>query len=330
VQALVLRAPGEIGWEEVPEPTPGPGEAVVAMRMAGFNHRDVWLWKGNFPISYPYRLLSDGVGRVVEVGPGVDPAWVGRDVVVNPSVGCGECAACAEGDEPACPQFRIFDGTAAQRVAIGVRNLVPKPSALADEEAAVLGLVFLTAYDMVVRRAEVRPGDRVLVLGANGGLGSAALQMVRLVGGHPFAVGSDEGYLRGLGAEAVVNHRLSGFEERVAALGPFDAVLDSVGAATFALSLKVLRRGGTLVTVGATTGGDVQLALGDIFRRRLAIRGTYMGPRAALGRLMGLFETGRLKPPAVTVLDPDQAEGAIRRLDEGGLRGKLALRIPEA
>jgi NADPH:quinone reductase-like Zn-dependent oxidoreductase len=327
VQALQYVGEGEVRWQEVPTPRPGAGEVLLETRLAGFNHRDVWLVRGDFGVHPPYTLLSDGVGRVVAVGPGVAEELVGQDMVINPSVGCGHCLACARGDEPACPSFRIFDGAAAELVRVPAANLVPKPDGLPDEVAGTVGLVFLTAYDMVVERARVEAGERVLVWGATGGLGSAAVQVVRHVGGEAVAVGGDRAYLSGLGAAHVVTRGTLHLAEELEALGPFDVVLDSVGRETFALSLRLLRRGGRLVTVGATSGGAVELALGDVFRRRIAVLGAFMGSRAHLWRLLPLIADGRLRPPPVEVVRREEAAQALRRLAQGGVRGKIGLRI---
>jgi NADPH:quinone reductase-like Zn-dependent oxidoreductase len=325
MRAVVYLGDERVAWQEVPDPTPGEGEVVVAMRLAGLNHRDLWLLRGHFGARPGAILLSDGVGRVVAVGRGVSEALLGQEVVLNPSVGCGACPACAVGDEPACPYFRIYDGAGAERALVPARNVVPKPPELPDPVAAVVGLVFVTAYDMVLERAKVLPGERVLVWGATGGLGSAAVAMVHLVGGVPVAVGRDPAYLRALGAAEVVDRRDPEYPRRLEALAPFDVVLDSVGGETFQRSLKLLRRGGRLVTVGQTTGGEVRFQLGDLFRRRIALLGAFMGSRAALPRLLPLLASQRLKAPDVTVLPAARVAAAFAAMAAGEVRGKIAL-----
>lgn len=327
-----MRAIQYLGKEQVafapfPEPEPGPGEVRLRMRYAGLNRRDWAIVRGDFAIAPPYVLLSDGVGQVEAVGPGVEEGWLGRDVLINPSIPCGDCPACRRGDDPACPAYRIFDGAGAELAVLPVRNVVPKPPELSDVEAAVIGLVFITAYDMVVERARVRPAERVLVWGANGGLGLATLQMVQLVGGEAVAVGRPQEALQRFGALAVVDRRQPGFLAELESLGPFDVVIDSVGQATFADSLRLLRRGGRLVTVGVTSGMEVTIRLPQLFRRRIAVLGAFMGARAILPELLPLFAHGRLKAPPVTVLPAEEAEEAFRRLAQGGFLGKIVLSL---
>ena len=327
MRAVEMVVRGSAAYREVADPEPGPGQLLVAVRVAGLNRRDLYVVDGQFGNEPPYRLLSDAVGRVVAVGAGVQDTWVGTDVVLQPASSCGRCLACLSGDEPSCPSFRIFDGAGADFVAVPERQVVPKPEGLSDEEAGVLGLVTETAYGMVFQLAKVVPGERVLVWGAEGGLGSVAVALAKLAGAFVVAVGRDREYLTARGADEVVDRRREDFAEELGRLGPFDVVLDSVGQETFPRSLSLVRRGGRLVVVGATTGGEVRVNLPEVFRRRIAVLGAYMGPHAALLRLLPLFASGRLKPPAVRLFPASEVGKAFAALRAGGVQGKLALKL---
>jgi NADPH:quinone reductase-like Zn-dependent oxidoreductase len=335
VRAIRVHAPGDpsvLTLEELPDPGVGWGEVKVRIRAAGINHRDVWVRRGNFGgFAEPLIPGSDAAGEVVEVGPGVTEWQPGDRVVINPNVSCGHCVECLSGRDNACQDFRIWDGAYADLQVLPAHQLVRMPSGLTFEEAAAIGVPYVTAEEALTRSGAL-PGQTLVVWGATGGLGLAAVQLGRLRGLRVLAVTRREALAERLlreGAHDVVvkdgqRDVEQEVERRTNGRGA-DVVLDSVGRDTFRQSIAMAAKGGTVITVGATTGGTVEVELGTIFRRRLTVLGCYMGHRGILPRLLGLFARGELKPVIDEVIPLAEADRAHRKMEAGDLFGKLIL-----
>jgi NADPH:quinone reductase-like Zn-dependent oxidoreductase len=297
---------------EHPDPTPLDGWEVVEVRAAALNHHDVWTLRGVGidPGRLPIVLGCDAAGVTAD----------GREVIVHAVV------ADPEGpDETLAGDFSIlserYDGTFADRVAVPARNLVPKPPSLSFEEAACLPVAYLTAYRMLFTRGELRPGGRVLIQGAGGGVATAAILLARAAGLHVTVTSRDEDKLeraRELGAHVVVP---SG--ERLPAR--VDAVLETVGEATWSHSLKALEPGGVVVVAGATSGPNPPAELARVFYRQLRIVGSTMGTRDELIALTRLLDASGVRPLIDDVLQLADAREAFERMVTGDLFGKLVL-----
>jgi NADPH:quinone reductase-like Zn-dependent oxidoreductase len=297
---------------EHPDPTPLDGWEVVEVRAAALNHHDVWTLRGVGidPGRLPIVLGCDAAGVTAD----------GREVIVHAVV------ADQEGpDETLAGDFSIlserYDGTFADRVAVPARNLVPKPPSLSFEEAACLPVAYLTAYRMLFTRGELRPGGRVLIQGAGGGVATAAILLARAAGLHVTVTSRDEDKLeraRELGAHVVVP---SG--ERLPAR--VDAVLETVGEATWSHSLKALEPGGVVVVAGATSGPNPPAELARVFYRQLRIVGSTMGTRDELIALTRLLDASGVRPLIDDVLQLADAREAFERMVTGDLFGKLVL-----
>lgn len=336
MHAVVIREPGGpevLHYEEVPTPEPGFGEVRVRLRAAGINHRDVWVRRGSFGgLSGPVIPGSDGAGEIDLLGPGVTQWQEGQKVVINPGLSCGTCVACLAGEQPSCPRYRILDGTYAEYVVVPAANLVAMPSGLTFTEAASIGVPFITAEDILIR-AQALPGQTLFLWGASGGLGVATLQLAKLRGLKVVAVTRHSGRgdkLKQFHADDVLlwDGSRDIAPEVLALTGQrgVDIVVDSLGQATFAQSLDMVKRGGVVVTVGATTGGTVQYELGRVFRRRITVLGAFMGQNAILGRLLPLFSRGVLVPVIDHTYPLEQADQAHEQLDRG-VFGKIILEI---
>lgn len=335
MRAIRVHAPGGpevLSLDIVERPEPGPGEVQVAVKAAGVNHRDVWMRKGNFGgFPDPVILGSDAAGEVSKVGPGVTGFDVGERVVVNPGMSCGHCQACLSGHDNECIHFHLFDGAYAEHLVVPSNRLVKMPSGLTFAEAAAIGVPYITAEEALVR-AGALPGQSIVVWGASGGLGLATVQLAKLRGLRVLAVTRHEVKADKLVREGALDTMVwDGREDltdqvqrRLGGRGA-DIVLDSLGSRTFRQSLSMVVRGGTVVTVGATTGGQVDLELGLIFRRRLAVIGIYLGSSGILPRLLALFARGALKPAIDEMLPLEQAAEAHRRMEESQLFGKIIL-----
>jgi NADPH:quinone reductase-like Zn-dependent oxidoreductase len=307
------------------------------MQAVGLNHLDTWVRRGvpghTFPL--PLVLGSDGCGVVDALGESAKGCKVGDEVVVLPGVSCGVCAPCLAGTDQLCRDYHILgescDGLAAEYAVVPAANVASKPRRLAAPAAASIGLVFLTAWNMLVRRAELRAGETVLVHAGLSGVGSAAVQIANLLGAQVIATAggaSKCARVKALGAHHVIDYLSADFVTEVRALtgkAGVQVVFEHVGEATFAGSLKCLQRGGRLVTCGATTGGTVQLSLHAVFFKTLSILGSTMGSKGDLRQLLLLFEQGRLQPVLDRVLPMTQIGEAHRLLEARQALGKVAL-----
>lgn len=297
-----------------PVPVPPPGWVNVRVQAASLNHHDVWTLRG-------VGLLTDRYPRVL----GCDGAGVtedGRRVVLHSVL-----STPAFGEETLAEDFSILsdlhDGTFAEQVAVPERNLVDLPDALSFEQAACLPVAYLTAYRMLFVSGGLRPGMRVLVQGAAGGVTSAAIVLARAAGCHVSVTSRDE-HKRQLAAEAGA-HEVCAPGDRLRRR--VHVVIETVGEATWRHSLRSLERGGTVVVSGATTGSGPAADLDQMFYRQLRVVGSSMGSRAELEQLLTFLVVTGVRPRIDDVLPLERAAEAFRRMAEGELTGKLVLGI---
>src|SRR5262245_32897984 len=220
-------APDVLTFGDRPAPSPKPGEALVRVRACAVNHLDLWV-RGGLPglePEMPHILGNDIVGEITELGAGVTHLSLGQKTLVNPTLSCGHCEACANGDDNLCREYDVIgrkrNGGYAEMVSVPAVNCLPYPENLAWEQAAAVPLVFVTAWHMLVTRAHVRPGDDVLVIGAGSGVGSAAVQIARLHGARVIATAGTPAKLakaRELGAQEVIDHSTEDIAARTRAL----------------------------------------------------------------------------------------------------------------
>ena len=329
--------PEVLEYRDLPDPACGPDEAVVQVKACGINHLDLWVRSGalGIEIAMPHVLGNDVVGVIAEVGAAVRHVRPGDRVLVHPTLSCGTCSACAAGNDNLC---RIHDvlgrarnGGYAERVAVPGANCLPYPTSLSWEEAAAVPLVFVTAWHMLATRARVRPGEDVLVIGASSGVGSAAVQVARVLGARVIAtVGSDEKVerARGLGADAVIQHAREDVAARARELTGkkgVEVAFEHVGGAVLESAVGALARDGRLVTCGATAGHRASLDLNVLFGKHLSVMGSWMGTRAEMMDVIRLFEQGRLRPVIDSVLPLAAARAAHERIESRAHFGKLVL-----
>lgn len=297
---------------EHPEPSPPAGWEVVEVRAAGLNHHDVWTLRG-------VGIAEERMPIVI----GCDAAGVtsdGREVVVHAVV------ASPDGDdETLASDFSIlserYDGTFAERVAVPSRNLLDKPASLSFEEAACLPVAYLTAYRMLFTRGGLRPGERVLVQGAGGGVSTALILLARAAGLHVTVTSRDEAKLAK--AEEIGAHLAVASGDRLP--HKVDAVMESVGEATWKHSLRALRAGGRVVVVGATSGPNPPADLNRVFYRQLEIVGSTMGTKQELERLVAMLDATGVRPLIDDTYAMTDGRDAFARMVEGDLFGKLVL-----
>lgn len=344
MRAITLHRHGDasvLAPEALPDPVVGPGQALVAIEACALNRLDLWVRGGlpNLRLTYPHVLGSDIAGRVLETGPGVDPAWRDRAVVLNPGLSCGACESCLGGWDNLCPRYRILGenvgGGYCERICVPQANLVAKPENLGMIEAAAVPLTFLTAWQMVVTRGRVAPGDTVLVHAVGSGVGVAALQIAKLHGARVVALASTDAKLeraRELGADATVRTADPDWPKQVRALPwvgkrGLDLVVEHTGKDTWSASIELARRGGTVVTCGASSGWDATTDLRHVFFRQIQILGSTMGSKASLHRIMALCGEGKLRPVVDRVFPLADAAAAHRHLESRAQFGKVVLEI---
>ena len=330
--------PEVLRLEEVPDPVIGPGEALVRVRACALNHLDLWQRRGlrRVAIPLPHISGSDVSGIVVDSQGGDLPA--GTRVMLQPGVSCGRCLACLSGSDNECPHYEVLGyrnhpGGYAELVKVPVQNLVPIADSVPFVDAAAFPLTFVTAWHMLITRANLQRGEDVLVLAAGSGVGQAAVQIARLVGARVIATAGTDAKLeraRAIGAAEVINHHTQDIAEEIKRLTNrrgVDVVVEHVGVATWAKSVRSLARNGRLVTCGATTGGDAGVDLLALFSKRLSILGSYMGTKAELIRAAEHLFAGRLTPIIDRTFPLAEAAAAQQRLEESGQFGKIVLEV---
>ena len=302
---------------EHPDPVPRDGWVTVRLRAASLNQHDVWSLRG-------VGLSEDRLPMVLGCdGAGVDEQ--GNEVVVHAVVGDPDW----RGDETLDPRRTLlsekYDGTLADLVQVPRRNLVPKPAGLSFEEAACLPTAWLTAYRMLFTQAGVQPGSTVLVQGAGGGVATALVGLGRAAGLRMWVTSRDEAKR----ARAAELGAAQAFETGARLPERVDAVMETVGAATWEHSLKSLRQGGTVVVSGATGGHQASTDLRRVFFLQQRIVGSTMGTREELERLVRMLAETGVRPVVDSVLPLEEAAEGLRRLASGDVFGKIVLSRPE-
>jgi NADPH:quinone reductase-like Zn-dependent oxidoreductase len=337
--AMVLRehgGPDVLHLEALAVPEPGPGEVRVRVRAVALNHLDIWTRRGGaaFKLTFPHLLGADIAGEVDAIGPGATAA-VGTRVVLQPGTSCGRCAACLGGHDNLCRFYAILGehrpGGYAEYIVVPEVNIAPYPERLDWTHAAAGILTMLTAWQMVVHKARVQPGDVVLVQGAGSGVGVAAIQIAKLYGARVIATaGTEEKVARAeaLGADEGINYATQDFVAECKKLTDkrgVDAVIEHVGGDTFAASIRAVRTGGRVVTCGATAGFHPAIDLRHIFFRQVEVLGSTMGSKADLLAVLGHIAAGRLEPVVHEVLPLSHAAEAHRILEAREAFGKVVL-----
>jgi NADPH:quinone reductase-like Zn-dependent oxidoreductase len=327
--------PEVLRYEDVPDPQPRKDQVLVRVKACAMNHLDLWVRKGLPGVKLPHILGSDIAGEIVEAGEYVTGFRTGQRVLLAPMHFCHHCEQCVAGRQNLCREFTVLgngvDGGNCELIAVPAVNVIPIPDHLGFTEAASVPLVFLTAYHMLTGRAAVRPGQTVLVLGANSGVGIAAIQLAKLYGATVIATAGDDRktqLAKELGADQVINHyqQKIGDEARklTSKLG-VDIVVEHVGAATWNESMKALKPGGTLVTCGATSGPEATFDLRFLFARQLALLGSYMGTMGELHDVLKLVFAGKLKPVVDKTFPLREVRAAHEYLEQSKMFGKVVL-----
>jgi NADPH:quinone reductase-like Zn-dependent oxidoreductase len=327
--------PEVLQYEDAPDPVLRKDQVLVRVKACAMNHLDLWVRKGLPRIQLPHIPGSDIAGEIVEAGEYVTGLCSGQRVLLVPMVFCNRCAQCTAGRQNMCPEFTVLgntvDGGDCELMAVPAVNVIPIPDSLGFNEAASVPLVFLTAFHMLTGRASLRPGHTVLVLGANSGVGIAAIQIAKLFNATVITTaGSDQkmAKARALGADHVINHYQQKISEEVRKITRkegVDIVIEHVGPATWDESIRSLKPGGTLVTCGATTGPDVKLDLRLLFARQISLLGSYMGTVGELNEVLKHVFADKLKPVVDRTFPLKDVRAAHEYMEKSEMFGKIVL-----
>ncbi len=323
---------------DFPIPEMSEDEVLVRVKAFSLNHLDAWVMGGNYPVKVllPHIFGSDASGIVEKAGKAVHHIKAGDEVIVFPGLSCGHCEKCLSGLDNECNSFSILgvltNGASAEYVKAPAENIFKKPDGLSFEEAAGIGITYATSWNSLVLRAGIRQGDTVLIHAAGSGAGTALIQVAKLYNATVITTVGDDwkiGKAKELGADHVVNHRNEDFVEavkRITGGGLADIVVDHVGAATFNKSLSCLTRGGKLVTFGNTSGDEVPISLRYIFGKNITVHGVYVGPKAAMVRLLKLFPH-KLRTVVDSVFEFADAKEAYEKLLSRQFFGKIVVKV---
>ncbi len=324
---------------DLPKPTIGADDVLVNVKAVALNHLDLFVRNGmpTLKLPLPHIPGSDVAGVIVEIGANVAGLQVGQRVAINPGLSCGHCEFCVAGEESLCSEFKILgehtSGGAAEFVRVPAVNVLPIPDALSFEQAAAAPLVFLTAWRALISRARLRVGEDALILGAGAGVSTAAIQIAKKAGARVFVTSSSDEKLRKakeLGADVLLNYKTQEWDREVFAATNrrgVDVVFESVGAATWAKSIRSLKRGGRMVVIGATSGPNPQEEIRQIFWKQIEIIGSTMSNQREFREVMNLVFRGELKPVIDVVLPLERAREAHARLEQGEQFGKIVLTV---
>lgn len=327
--------PEVLTYEDVPDPQLRKDQVLIRVRACAMNHLDLWVRKGLPGVNLPHILGSDIAGEIVEAGEYINGLKPGQRVLIAPMSFCNRCAKCVAGLQNQCRQFTVLgnavDGGNCELIAVPAVNVIPIPDSLDFNQAASVPLVFLTAWHMLIGRAALRPGQTVLVLGANSGVGIAAIQIARMFHARVIATAGDERKREAaleLGANHVINHYQQKIAQEVRSITKgegVDVVVEHVGQATWEESVKSLKAGGTLVTCGATTGPSVGVDLRFLFSRQLSLFGSYMGTMSELHEVLGHVFAGRINPVIDHVFSLKDIRSAHQYMEKSQMFGKIVL-----
>ncbi len=334
MRAWLLRdttGPSGYALEEIDVPEPGPEDVRVMLRASALNHLDLWVSKGlPAPHHFPHIAGGDGAGIIDAVGEEVT-AWApGDEVVINPSMACGACQQCQQGEHPFCDTYGVLgehvSGTLTEQIVLPARNIVAKPPDLTWEESAAYGLAAGTAFRML-ERARLGEGDNLLIIGIGGGVATMGLQLGVALGANVYVTSTSPAKLeRAIGLGAVAGFDSAGeFSKEMKAVGGADVVLESVGPATWAQTVRSMNKGGRIAVCGSTSGTKVELTVPVLFFKQLEIIGSTMFTYAQFDRVTAMMASGNINPVIDSVTRFEDLPKALEKMERGDQFGKLVI-----
>ena len=334
--------PEVLTFGDLPDPSPGPGEAVIRVWATALNHLDTFARAGRNGViidKFPHVLGCDLAGEVAELGAGVEGLKVGDRVMVDYSLPCGKCIACDAGQDQRCESGGSIgitvNGGYAQYVSVPARNAEVIPDDMDFEEAAAIPLVYKTAWHCLITRCGMLPGEDVLIMAAGSGVGSAAIKLAKMMGARVITTASTEEKLakaRALGADETINYvENPAFSEDVMEMTGgkgVDLVFDSIGASVWDENFKSLKSGGRLVNCGVTGGHRASLRIGRMFTSQVTLMGASTGSRSDFTKVANLVRRGEIRGIVNRTFQLQDAADAHRAMEGRDVFGKLVLTVP--
>jgi NADPH:quinone reductase-like Zn-dependent oxidoreductase len=330
--------PEVLEYTDFPTPEPGPGQVLVQLHAAALNRLDIWVRKGwpTIRLEYPHIPGADGAGVISAIGPDVTQFRVGERVVINSNLSDGTCEFCRAGQDNLCVKWGLLGetvrGTYAEFVVVPDRNVLALPDDFPFDRAAAASLVFLTAWHSLISRGKLQKGESVLIVGAGGGVNTAALQIAKYAGAKVYVVGSNMTKLKlaeELGADELIDRsREVDWSKAIYQLTNkrgVDVVVDNVGTGTMPLSLRAACKGGRILTVGNTGGPKFEIDNRYMFSKQLSYLGSTMGTRSDFAQVMALIFAGKLSPVLDETFVLKDARRAQERMEQGEFFGKIIL-----
>jgi NADPH:quinone reductase-like Zn-dependent oxidoreductase len=345
MKAVVINqhgGPDSIGIEDVPKPRPQRDEVVLKVKSCGLNHLDIWVIKGRpgIKLTMPHILGSDAAGVVAAVGDDVADVHPGDEVILNPGLSCGHCEYCRRGQNSECESFGLMGmsrpGTFAEQVAVPARNVFPKPSYMNFDEAGAFVLSFVTAWRMLMTKAKLKSGQTLLIHGIGGGVALCSLQLAKLGGAEVIVTSSSDEKLaraKKIGADHTINYKstkdVAASVRAITSGRGVDIVIDTVGAAVWPIDFSAVRKGGTIVLCGVTSGAVAQTNLQILYWNQLTILGSTMGSDEDMRQMLKAVSTAKLKPVIDSVLPLSDVREAMGRMEAAEQFGKIVLKVSE-
>ena len=341
IRALQLLADREVDLREIATPPPpGPGEVQLRIRVVSLNHIDVWGFRGMAFAKrlYPLAVGAEAAAEIAAIGPGVTGLAVGQKVIPFSALTCGTCPACVKGRDNLCENvagvrgFHI-DGLACEYVTMKARLVVPAPDGVTVRDAACTPVTYGTVEHMLFDNAKLEAGQTILIQAGGSGIGTAAIQLAKAAGATIITtVGSAEKAERALalGAHHVINYREERFEGVVRKLTKkrgVDVVFEHVGVDTFPMSMFCLKRGGTLVTCGSTTGINVEINLFQLYQQQLRLIGSFGCTIRNLRDSLAKMAAGIARPVIDTTIALDDIDAALSRMESRQVFGKIIVTL---
>ncbi|MGH9921999.1 MAG: zinc-binding dehydrogenase [Nitrososphaerales archaeon] len=328
--------PDKLTYEDIQDPKPSKDEVLVKVKACGVNHLDIWVRRGlaGKSLQFPHILGCDITGEIASKNRNFA---IGSKVMVYPGLSCGKCSNCKSGRENLCAKFAIIGGFSnvqggyAEYVSVPLRNIVKIPPWFSFEEAACLGVSYLTSWNML-KSTNVDKHTTLLVYGAGSGLGSATIQLAKAKGAKVITTVGDEAKIalaKKLGASHVINRTKQDIvaEVMTTTSSGVDAVIDHVGASTWMTSLKCLKLGGRMAVCGATSGEVANIEIRTVYNKQASIIGAYLGTKKELVEMMRFMQTKKIRPVIDSKIDLRKAAYAHERMEKNEHFGKIVLTI---
>ncbi len=331
MKAIILEALNQpLTLKEAPIPEIAAHEALIRIKAAALNHRDLWIQKGQYAgIRFPIILGADGSGVVEKVGAHVGENWIGKEVIINPSQNWGNDPRVQAKD------YVILgtpnDGTFAEYVKIDARLLYEKPQHLSFEQAAALPLAGITGFRATMKRAAVKAGETVLITGIGGGVALQCVQFAIAAGCDTYVTSGDDSKIQEalkMGSKGGINYKTANWDKELKTMsGGFDAIVDSSGGDTFAKCVDMAKPAGRIAMYGATLGAFSSGVPAKIFWKQLDILGSTMGNDDEFTEMVSFVNHHKIVPVVDEVFPLEQAQQALEKMGSGKQLGKIVLSV---